>query len=38
MNATILAIRYTYVILNKEELIAQVEAVLKQWHEPTSEE
>ena len=26
------------VIPNKEELIAQVEAVLKQWHEPTSEE
>ncbi len=34
----IFASRYTYVIPNKEELIAQVEAVLKQWHEPAGEE
>ena len=29
----IFASRYTYVIPNKEDLIAQVEAVLREWHE-----
>lgn len=37
LSNNIFASRYTYVIPNKEELIAQVEAVLKQWHEPPSE-
>ena len=30
----IFASRYTYVIPNKEELIAQVKAVLREWHKP----
>lgn len=34
LSNNIFASRYTYVIPNKEELIAQVEAVLKEWHEP----
>lgn len=33
LSNNIFASRYTYVIPNKEELIAQVEAVLKEWHE-----
>lgn len=33
LSNNIFASRYTYVIPNKEELIAQVEAVLKKWHE-----
>lgn len=32
LSNNIFASRYTYVIPNKEELIAQVEAVLKDWH------
>ena len=32
LSNNIFASRYTYVIPNKEELIAQVEAVLKEWH------
>lgn len=34
LSNNIFASRYTYVIPNKEELIAQVEAVLKEWHNP----
>ena len=34
----IFASRYTYVIPKKEELIAQVEAVLREWHEPHTED
>lgn len=33
LSNNIFASRYTYVIPNKEELIAQVEAVLKEWNE-----
>lgn len=33
LNNTIFASKYTYVIPNKEELIAQVETVLKNWDE-----
>lgn len=32
LSNNIFASRYTYVIPNKEELIAQVEAVLQEWH------
>lgn len=38
LSNNIFASRYTYVIPNKEELIAQVEAVLKEWHEPENVE
>lgn len=38
LSNNIFASRYTYVIPNKEELIAQVEAVLKEWHEPQQKE
>lgn len=34
LSNNIFASRYTYVIPNKEELIAQVEAVLREWHRP----
>lgn len=34
LSNNIFASRYTYVIPKKEELIAQVEAVLREWHEP----
>ncbi len=34
LSNNIFASRYTYVIPNKEELIAQVQAVLQEWHEP----
>ena len=37
LSNNIFASRYTYVIPNKEELIAQVEAVLREWHEPESD-
>lgn len=37
LSNNIFASRYTYVIPNKEELIAQVEAVLKEWHESEAE-
>jgi len=33
LNNTIFVSKYTYVIPNKEELIAQVEAVLQNWDE-----
>lgn len=33
LSNNIFASRYTYYIPNKEELIAQVESVLKQWHD-----
>jgi len=33
ISNNIFASRYTYYIPNKVELIAQVEAVLKEWHE-----
>lgn len=36
LSNNIFASRYTYVIPNKEELIAQVETVLKEWHNPNS--
>lgn len=38
LSNNIFASRYTYVIPNKEELIAQVEAVLREWHEPQTED
>ena len=38
LSNNIFASRYTYVIPNKEELIAQVEAVLKEWHETEDKE
>ena len=38
LSNNIFASRYTYVIPNKEELIEQVEAVLKRWHEQPNEE
>ena len=38
LSNNIFASRYTYVIPKKEELIAQVEAVLKEWHEPHKED
>ena len=38
LSNNIFASRYTYVIPNKEELIAQVEAVLREWHEPQNED
>ena len=38
LSNNIFASRYTYVIPNKEELIAQVEAVLKEWHEPRKDD
>ena len=37
LSNNIFASRYTYVIPNKEELIAQVEAVLREWHEPEAD-
>lgn len=37
LSNNIFASRYTYVIPKKEELIAQVEAVLREWHEPHKE-
>lgn len=37
LSNNIFASRYTYVIPNKEDLIAQVEAVLREWHEPEKE-
>lgn len=37
LSNNIFASRYTYVIPNKEELIAQVEAVLQEWHETQDE-
>lgn len=37
LSNNIFASRYTYVIPNKDELIAQVEAVLREWHEPESD-
>lgn len=37
LSDNIFASRYTYVIPNKEELIAQVEAVLEAWHETDGE-
>lgn len=37
LSNNIFASRYTYVIPNKEELIAQVEAVLREWYEPESD-
>lgn len=33
LSNNIFASRYTYVIPNKDELIAQVEEVLREWHE-----
>ena len=38
LSNNIFASCYTYVIPNKEELIAQVEAVLKEWHETEDKE
>ena len=38
LSNNIFASRYTYVIPKKEELIAQVEAVLRKWHEPHTED
>lgn len=38
LSNNIFASRYTYVIPKKEELIAQVEAVLREWHEPHKED
>ena len=38
LSNNIFASRYTYVIPKKEELIAQVEAVLREWHEPHTED
>jgi predicted nuclease of restriction endonuclease-like (RecB) superfamily len=38
LSNNIFASRYTYYIPNKEELIKQVETVLKEWHEQDSEE
>lgn len=38
LSNSIFASRYTYVIPNKEELIAQVEAVLREWHETQDED
>ena len=38
LSNNIFASRYTYVIPNKEELIAQVEAVLQEWHETQDED
>ena len=38
LSNNIFASRYTYVIPNKEELIAQVEAVLREWHEAKNED
>ena len=38
ISNNIFASRYVYYIPNKEELIAQVEAVLKEWHEPENED
>jgi predicted nuclease of restriction endonuclease-like (RecB) superfamily len=38
LSNNIFASRYVYYIPNKEELIAQVEAVLKQWHEQESKD
>ena len=37
LSNNIFASHYTYVIPNKEELIAQVEAVLREWYEPESD-
>ena len=37
LSNNIFTSRYTYVIPNKDELIAQVEAVLREWHEPESD-
>ena len=37
LSNNIFASRYTYIIPNKEELIAQVEAVLREWYEPESD-
>ena len=37
LSNNIFASRYTYVIPNKDELIAQVEAVLREWHEPEAD-
>lgn len=37
LSNNIFASRYTYVIPNKEELIAQVQAVLNEWHEQEKE-
>ena len=37
LSNNIFASRYTYVIPNKEELIVQVEAFLREWHEPESD-
>ncbi len=38
LSNNIFASRYTYVIPNKEELIAQVEAVLQEWHGTQNED
>lgn len=37
LSNNIFASRYTYVIPNNEELIAQVEAVLREWHKPEAD-
>jgi len=38
LSNNIFASRYTYVIPNKEELIAQVEAVLREWNKLEKDE